>query len=116
MKFINGWTKNKVIKHIEKNFKGKAQTEDGFCIYKTEDGKKCAVGMFIPDGHSAANSITNVEGLLLDYPDLKKVMPFSERDLRIFQNVHDQCDNLDYDPRTDEEVLMDLISFIECET
>lgn len=40
------------------------------CRYLTEDGKKCAVGLCIPDGHPAQRHSSPVEGLSLEYPNL----------------------------------------------
>lgn len=119
MKFLNGWTKNKVIKHIEENFKGKAfNKQTNLCQYKTIDGKKCAVGLFIPEKHKAFKLAGNVDRLLTLYPDLTKVMPLDITYLTALQRIHDSGDKglAIYDSRTDEIVLMDLISYIESET
>ena len=52
----SGWTKASLIQYIRDNFKGKSMRvyKDGsvstnLCAYKGPDGKKCAVGLFIPD-------------------------------------------------------------------
>ena len=45
----NGWTKQSIIDHIKTNFKGKSINKSGQCMYRCDDGKKCAVGLFIPD-------------------------------------------------------------------
>lgn len=117
LKFKNGWTKKKMIKHIELNFKGKA-IENTQCLYKTSDGKKCAVGLFIPENHVGQKYIGSVSGLLKIYPDLKKSMPTTTGKLKELQFIHDLGNSYfkTDDKRTDEEVLCDLISFIESET
>lgn len=106
---INGWTKEKMIAKVLAEFKGKAE-EVGHgpysvsrCAYKTVDGKKCAVGMFIPEGHDAQSYIGTVGDLLECHEGLEKHMPLSfertfyyEADkekkspLQMFQNVHDK--------------------------
>lgn len=120
MKFLNGWTKKKMIKHIEENFKGKSISRDGkLCLYKTAEGKKCAVGLFIPQKRREQFDLAgSVYNLLTEYPDLKKAMPIDEDSLYELQVVHDKGDFElpPFDNRTDNEVLMDLISFIESET
>lgn len=113
--FINGWTKETVIKHIEKNFKGKAYDCNEFsCMYKTGK-KKCAVGLFIPDGHPGQKVNGSVGLLLSSYPDLEKYMPMGLIFLKELQDVHDNgfASNPDSDSRSNAEVLMDLVSYIE---
>ena len=75
--FINGWTKEKMIKHIETHFKGKAVERDtGYCQYLTDDGKKCAVGLFLPkDDHQKFKG--GVSFLLGAYENLKQYMPMT---------------------------------------
>lgn len=111
--FINGWTADKVIAHIEENFKGKAYNrQSNRCFYK-KGNKKCAIGLFLPEGHPGQKSTRVVYELLLQYPELKKYIPVS--DSYGFQRIHDCADqdNARFDFRTDEEVLMDLVSYIE---
>lgn len=40
------------------------------CRYLTSDGKKCAVGLCIPDGHPAQTLLTDARALSLKYPNL----------------------------------------------
>lgn len=120
MKFINGWTKETVIKHIEDNFKGKAMQSIGLtytCSYLTRDGKKCAVGLFIENGHPAQKYQRVASDLIKNFPDLNDSMPFIDK-LDEFQSFHDigNASTISQDNRTDEEVLMDLISYIESES
>lgn len=51
----------------------RAASDRGHCFYLTEDGNKCAVGYWIPDGHPAQGVIMGVIGLAEIYPDLKGV-------------------------------------------
>jgi len=92
---INGWTKAKILKHIEDNFKGKSYytNEDGWednCAYRMEDGRKCAVGMFIPDkDYRPAMEGMSASAIVNDY-ELYDKMPFEGEDLNMFQEVHDK--------------------------
>lgn len=75
---------------IDKEFKGKAVDSNGYCQYLTEDGKKCAIGLFIPDGHRAQQCFENVLGILRKYPNLEDHMPFTNLSmLSQFQLKHD---------------------------
>lgn len=74
--YINGWSREKVEKHVKVNFKGKSQTIDKSCYYRHPDGeRKCVVGLFIPDNKysedmegSGAYSVLNLNGLDTDMP------------------------------------------------
>lgn len=95
---INGWTKKSFIEHVKKNFKGKAVITNNFpsffrCQYLTKDGRKCAVGLFIPDGHIGQTSSGDVISLLNQHPSLSINMPLNTEAMKIFQNKHD---NLNY--------------------
>lgn len=83
-------TKEQIINKIKAEFKGKAS--DGVtCKYLTKDGKKCAIGLFIPDGHDAQDNGDTIDSLLIEYPDLKAYMPSTNIDfLLAFQDVHDE--------------------------
>jgi len=90
-KTINGYTKESMIDKIMKgNIGKKALDEKGQCKYLTEDGNKCAVGCFIPDGHKsqAPNNYT-VGKLLSVFEDLKKYMPLETEALGVLQRIHD---------------------------
>lgn len=94
--FINGWTKETVIKHITDNFKGKAMIGGGplgkTCVYLTSTGRKCAVGLFIPDGHEAQQYSGTSVLMIEAHPDLADKMPLSKRALYDFQTRHDGMD------------------------
>ncbi len=83
---------DKVLEVIENDFKGKAFNEEaGNCSYLTEEGKKCFVGLFIPDGHEAQSFRGSVGPLLRLYPDLKDLMPTKDEDaLNTLQQIHDE--------------------------
>ena len=83
---------------IRTKFKGKAVEKASSSIYKngerccylTKDGKKCGMGIFIPDGHEAQEDENTVIGTLGTYPDLWDYMPSQDgTKLREFQQFHD---------------------------
>ena len=77
------------IKVIEKNFKGKA-TDGMSCFYLSDDGKKCVIGCFLPDGHEAQNSFFGIKLILEKYPDLKTYLPkLAIAALEELQQIHD---------------------------
>lgn len=94
---INGYTKESIKDVIRREFKGKAV--DGYaCRYLTADGRKCAVGLFIPDGHEAQGYQGAAEDLLARFEDLHSYMPLDGRrdknnpydsPLQKFQAAHD---------------------------
>lgn len=81
---------DKVLELIETDFKGKAM-EGSQCKYKTDDGRKCFIGLFLPEGHAAQKEEDmNVRSLLGKYPDLRNYMPSDDLDkLNTLQRVHD---------------------------
>lgn len=40
------------------------------CRYMTEDGRKCAVGLVLPDGHPAQHSLQDFPGIVRDFPEI----------------------------------------------
>lgn len=85
---INGHTKESIKEKLKQEFKGKAY-ENGTCRYLTDDGKKCAVGCFIPDGHEAQTSVSVAHRMLNKYPELRGVMPLDTCGIGSFQMHHD---------------------------
>jgi len=68
--------RQQILEKILNDFKGKAVRVDcnGIeigCVYLNKDGKKCLVGLFIPDGHEAQKSNGSAHGLLENFPDLE---------------------------------------------
>ena len=82
---------------IRTKFKGKAASKASSiymggerCEYLTKDGRKCAIGIFIPDGHEAQEDENTVIITLGTYPDLWDYMPSQDgTKLREFQIFHD---------------------------
>ena len=89
MAYLNGWTDSTIKKTINKNFTGRAFNEHGVCKYLTKDGKKCAVGIFIPDGHEAQMMEGIVKDLLHKYKDLLDILPLNSNSLLLLQRYHD---------------------------
>jgi len=88
---INGWTKDKILE-VYKNRKFENEAWDDNlqnCAYETADGNRCAVGIFIPDGHPGLKLRDGVEILLEKYSELMNVMPLELTALRSLQNLHD---------------------------
>ncbi len=101
---INGWTKESIIDHIIYNFKGKSvvvhssaiypDTGVESCKYRGPNGKKCAVGMFIPDELYHPN----IEGScirstkLININLLKSNFPLHIDAMEDLQEIHDVSD------------------------
>lgn len=92
---VNGWTKKKMIAHIKKNFKGQSKMSmfeghSATCLYRGPKGKKCAVGLFIPDEvYSPGMEDKNVAAIVKRYPKLLSVLPLSSVALGNLQYIHD---------------------------
>lgn len=88
---INGWTKESLIAHVKKNFKGRSTDSRGNCKYRGPDGRKCAVGVFIPDSIYD----TDMEGrsmvAIQDVFPLKSVIPISNEGMMQLQLQHDDA-------------------------
>lgn len=86
---INGWTKERILEVIKaRPFEERAMI-GSYCTYLASNGNKCAVGLFIPDGHLGQHSKYSVDTLLNNFPDLVQVMPLTLYPLMLLQNVHD---------------------------
>lgn len=109
----NGWTKDSMIQHIMKEFKGKSlhDSKGYFCQYRGCDGKKCAVGMFIPNEKYVPqmdDQYGPVSEVLEHHPDLRNILPLHTFGLMKFQSAHDTLDaNL-----TVEDQLATLVRWI----
>ena len=69
-----------------------AASEKGACSYLTSDGRKCAVGLVIPDGHPAQVKPGTWNNWVHEYPDLfdASVLQMSKHSLFEFQrHLHD---------------------------
>ena len=65
---------NKVARALKKQ--GSQAYENG-CVYLTQDGRRCAVGHLIPDGHPGLQVEGSLNGLLDLYPDLREILEIS---------------------------------------
>ena len=104
--------KQRIIETINEKFKGQAKVvgKNG-CMYQTPCGKRCAIGMFIPDDHQGLECFGDVIFLLKQYPELSQHMPSDDiYFMHKFQAVHD-CDlndNMSLDEQ--KQVLIDFIN------
>lgn len=102
-------TKQEIIVKINADFKGKARNNNR-CAYLTGDGKKCAIGLFIPDGHKGQFHTGTVIELLNDFPDLKPHMPSQNLDfLRDLQRHHDTYLGIGMPLEDQKEALMSFV-------
>jgi len=98
-KTINGWTKEKMKERIRERVPTYgARSNEGGCVYRTNTGKSCAVGAFIPDDIYSSDmddSVATVSELLDDYPELDKIFPVAIQGLEKMQDLHDieACNN-----------------------
>lgn len=108
----NGWTKASMIAHIKAEFKGRSTINDGYesCRYRGPNGKKCAVGMFIPDEFYSPK----IEGYLYSgedsdktvcdfIPELLMLMPLEN--MSDLQQVHDGSHS--------DTTLQDMLTWVE---
>lgn len=106
--------KQYAIDTIKREFRGKAVDlqDTTQCLYLTDDGKKCAIGCFIPENHPASspNLRLGIGDVLYDMPELWKYMPSDDIDDLIWlQHIHDALDESDSVESQKEE----LINFIK---
>ena len=85
---------DKVVAHFA--VQREAAAEYGMCMYRTPDGRKCAIGALIPDEVYSRRRCEgkSVGGLLLEFPDIMRASGLSEGDLCFLfalQDVHDNC-------------------------
>lgn len=94
-KCTNGWTKEKMLEVIRARNSTKRSTtkvpKDGqnFCLYLSNDGNKCGVGLFIPDGHESQKQLCSVVELVRTYPDLTNKFPLDMDGMSFLQFTHD---------------------------
>jgi hypothetical protein len=96
---INGFTKQTIKHKIQTEFTDKSMNDVGVCVYRGVDGRKCIVGIFIPDDmyvkEMDANVDTSVAGILKKYPELTTFMPLDLEALKDLQHEHDEGDSGD---------------------
>lgn len=66
-----------------------------FCSYLTRDGRKCAIGLLIPDGHIAQKFVGPVGALMESFPELfdadsRDGLENMQRDLHDFLTAYDK--------------------------
>jgi len=104
---INGWTKQRILGHIKREFKGKSETSDGeSCLYRGPNGTKCAVGMFIPDElyDPRMDELSFIDHVVKFFPKIKSVLPLDLKALCKLQDIHDQS--------TKRKCLLNIIQWI----
>jgi len=79
---------NRVYKHLLTQKERAYDEKYGSCSYLDSEGRKCAVGCLIPDGHPGQDFRGGVEMLFEEYPDLKKKLG-NEDFLVKLQFIHD---------------------------
>lgn len=114
-----GHSKASIIAVIRERFKGKSLSTTNFrygdpakpfCAYRGANGTKCAVGLYVPDGHAGCEFQGYVVDLLRMHEDLQEYMPFNDAEALVaFQQAHD---GLSERIPVSEQVL-DLIDWVE---
>ena len=79
---------------------GKRAYDREGCTYLNNEGLKCNIGAFIPDGHLSQRSTCSFDYLISDYPDLKSIFSIAKRFnkkveyfWRECQKLHDTADD-----------------------
>jgi hypothetical protein len=98
---INGYTKESIIEAIQtRMLDHQSRSLAGRCVYLAPDGNKCAVGIFLPDGHPSQDAQLNVLPLTVAYPELLSVLPLVTTAMGALQHMHDSSEFSDSkDPR-----------------
>lgn len=84
-----GWTKARMLELLLTKNNGSRAMSSHSCVYKTEEGNRCAVGCFFPDEHPALEDAEGVFGTLVRFPDLKAFLPLSISGMLQLQQIHD---------------------------
>lgn len=90
-----------------------ARNVHGSCVYRTEDGKKCAVGLLIPDTRYKVMMEGSAAALFAVHTELRDIIPkeMSVVDLQQVQNVHD---NNPYMEGWDHEKFVEGLTGLDC--
>lgn len=91
--YINGWTRESVMKQIRANNLGYPaynKTQDQ-CMYRAHDGNQCLVGCFIPD--DLYEEEFESEGAEIIFDKMPEKMPIDRSMLRRLQIFHDIYDS-----------------------
>lgn len=108
LKYKNGWTKEKVIEHVTKEFKGFSHDPKRGCLYRGPEGKKCIAGCFLTD-EMDFHEERSIASLMQSDNEIRNSMPFSDADMSAWQNIHDYLDRI----LTVEDQLNILLNFLE---
>lgn len=106
---------DRAVKHLHSLPRQATNTSTGYCQYLTDDGLKCIVGAFIPDGHEAQSNKGGVLTLAEDHPDLAGIAwpddTFGSGARMAFElqsDVHDEPNNWTRDGFNNPEILLDI--------
>ncbi len=82
---------NRALDLIEEKFKGRAyDSSKGVCVYETSCGKRCAIGIFLPNQPKYLGYEGTLNKLQNSYPEVVKYLPFRSSELNgHFQHFHD---------------------------
>ncbi len=88
--YINGWTRESVMKQIRLKNLGKLSYKfNKGCRYRNDDGNQCLMGCFIPDAKYRSNMENlNISRCVNEF-DLSSDMPLRNLYLNMMQNFHD---------------------------
>jgi hypothetical protein len=107
-KCVNGWSKQTMVSHIQKEFKGYSiiieKDNHPTCAYRGPEGKKCAVGLFIPD-NKYKPEMDDGMSLKAVFNECLATMPLNYEGLALLQTVHDRSDG--------DETLEKILNWIE---
>jgi len=102
-----------MLKVIDAEFIGKSVPIDnnqGMCMYRGPNGKKCAAGLFIPDSlYKKTMEGSNIEAVLKLYPKIEKKMPLNKYGMYIFQLWHDRYLSTENTTKEQKAKLMEFI-------
>lgn len=102
---INNWTKDAIIKHLAKEFRGKSMNESGDCRYYGPEGRRCAVGLFIGKDVYDPKMEGEVATDLIRKYDLETIMPLDGIGMERLQEMHDIT--------SETECLIGMIQWVE---
>jgi len=87
--YINGWTREKLMKQIRLKNKGYRSYDNGECRYRDDDNNQCLVGCFIPDVKYSTDMESRSATCIIREFDLYKEMPLSIERMDSLQFFHD---------------------------
>lgn len=94
----NGWTKERMKTAINTGNNGTRSFERHNCVYRADNGNKCAVGCFIPDEvyipemDIDQGSGTGADAIIHGF-DLHHYMPLNNHGMGEMQIIHDNVDD-----------------------